>query len=312
MNNTNNPFQGALAALIILALLSGCAGQTNTKQNEVPASVYRNSLRSIFSDVQSIHNIKQSIFKPVFLDYLAYLTRNGVSLNEQAIQDSVKRWNAVATDKAELIKYNRAHFTGVASLHNPGQRNCTQTKQCEISILDVNILRTWMQWRLDYTLTTPWHSIDHHQLLLLNPDKDPELHLALVKLSGNRVGSALLRHALDSGLSIRTEQLSGSHGYYDHSENAITLDQSVVGYEFNLRYLVHELLHACNTADDNSITEEVLAELIGLQIQNQITGIRFDINPYLVFVEHILHPDYGQLTFSNDIYGELAMVGIEL
>ena len=314
MKSTGYQLRRVLAtpALIIL-LLTGCTGQLNIiKQNEVPASVYRNSLQSIFSDVQSSHNIKQSIFKPEFLDYLAYLTRNSNTLDEQALQDSINRWNAVATDKSELVRYNPTHFVRVASLHRHGHTRCSSASQCAISLDDVNILRAWLRWRLDYKIVISRNTFDRSQLLLLNPDKDPQLHHSLEKLAAHPAGATLVQHALDSGLAIRLIQLSGSHGHYNYSENMITLDPSVVNYEFNLRYLIHELLHACNTAEDNSITEEVLAELIGLDIQNQITGIEFEINPYLVFVEHVLHPEYGKLVFTNDIYGELAMVGIEL
>ncbi len=313
MKSSGYPFWRVLVTpAVIILLLTGCADQLNVvKQNEVPASIYRNSLRSIFSDVQSTHNIRQSIFKPEFLDYLAYLTQNRKPLNEQALQDSIKRWNAVATDKSELVRYNTLHFARVASL-GQGNRPCSSPARCTISIEDVNMLRAWLHWRLDYSIVTPPHTFDRSQLLLLNPEKNSQLHRSLEKLAAHPAGGALVQHALDSGLVIRLSQLNGSHGHYNFSENTITLDTSVVNYEFNLRYLVHELLHACNTAEDNSITEEVLAELIGLDIQNQITGIEFEINPYLVFVEHVLHPEYGKLVSTNDIYGELAMAGIEL
>jgi len=298
---------------LILLLLTGCGGQLNVvKQNEVPASVYRNSLRSIFSDVQSAHNIKQSIFKPEFLDYLTYLTRNNKTLDQYALQSSIKRWNAVATERNELVRYNPTHFSRVASLHNASHNSSSQISRSTISFEDVKILQAWLYWRLDYTITTPSYTFNKSQLQLLNPEKNPDLLSSLEKLAAHPAGATLVQHALDSGLVIRLAQLSGSHGYYNYNENMITIDSSVVNYEFNLRYLIHELLHACNTDEDNSITEEVIAELIGLDIQNQITGINFEINPYLVFVEHILHPEYGKLVFANDIYGELAMAGIEL
>jgi len=314
MKSTGYQLRRTLAApAIFILLLSGCAAQLNLiQQNDVPASVYRNSLSSIFSDVQSAHNIKQSLFKPAFVEYMAYLTRNGNTLTKYALQDSIKRWNAVATDKSELVRYNSIHFIRVASLHWRGQTRCSSTDQCNITLDDINILRTWLHWQLEYKVVTPHYRFNRSQLLLLNPDRDPRLHHSLEKLISRHAGATLVQYALDSGVAIKLEPLSGSHGHYNYSENIITLDPSVVNYEFNLRYLVHELLHACNTAEDNSITEEVLAELIGLDIQNQITGIEFEINPYLVFVEHILHPEYGKLVFTNDIYGELALAGIKL
>ncbi len=308
------PVRRVLTVLVlIIPLLSGCAGSLSShKHNEIPASVYRNSLHDIFINTPSHHNIRQSIFKPEFLGYLAYLVSTSQTLDEHALRGSINRWNAVASEKSEQIHYNPVHFMRVASLHREGNNLCTRVSECTISLEDINILRTWLSWRLNYIVTIPHTTIDTTQLSLLNPSKQPRLQTALQKLSHNQAGVALIQQALDSGLVIRLGQLQGSHGYYDFNEHTITLDPSVVNYEFNLRYLVHELLHACNTAEENSITEEVLAELIGLRIQNQITGIRFELNPYLVLVEHVLHPEYGQLSFNNDIYGELAIAGIEL
>ncbi|HED16194.1 MAG TPA: hypothetical protein ENI64_05180 [Gammaproteobacteria bacterium] len=314
MKSSDYQFSRALVVpVILILLLTGCGGQVNVvKQNEVPASVYRNSLRSIFSDVQSTHSIKQSIFKPEFLDYLTYLTQNNKTLDQLDLQNYIKRWNAVATEKSELVRYNPLHFSRVASLHNARYKNSSSFDSSTISSDNVKILQSWLHWRLDYKIITPRDAFSKSQLQLLNPDKHPSLYLSLEKLAAHPAGGVLVKHALDSGLVIRLGQLSGSHGYYNYNENMITVDPSVVNYEFNLRYLIHELLHACNTDEDNSITEEVIAELIGLDIQNQITGIKFEINPYLVFVEHVLHPEYGKLDSTNDIYGELAMAGIEL
>lgn len=314
MKSTGYPLPHVVYTLIlIIPMLAGCAGNIcNHKLNEIPTSVYKNSLHNVFSNTQSIHNFKQSIFKPEFLHYLAYLTQDGNTLDEHTLRDSIKHWNAVEIEKSEQIRFDRNHFVHVASLHTDDLISCTSARQCTISFKDINILQIWLRWQLDYTITTPYYSFDASQLVILNPEKNPQLHKALKKLASNRAGSTLVQHALNSGLAIRLNQLKGSHGYYSHDENTITLDPSVVNYEFNLRYLVHELLHACNTAEDNSITEEVLAELIGLEIQNQITGIPFEINPYLVFLEHILDPENAQLVLANDIYRELAITGIEL
>ncbi len=76
-------------------------------------------------------------------------------------------------------------------------------------------------------------------------------------ISKDPVGNKLIRHCSATGVSFDTKKLFGKHAYYNHAENKIVIDPKVLTYEFNLRYLIHEMVHATNHGNDNSITEEV-------------------------------------------------------
>jgi len=299
--------------LVILANLAACnSNQVRHQSNGIPASVYRNSLDSLPRYHHSSQNIENSIFRPDFINLLISINRDEGPLDITRFRTAVYNWNTVVTDRNEAISYKDGHFYNFASLANTDKSSCPLSSDCLIDMNDLIIVQSWLRWQ---PLASTYHinddgadpSFEH-----INNQRSLKLQQALQLIYKNSIGKKLLDHVLKTGLKIELKELQGKHGYYSHADNLIVIDPKVVGYEFNLRYLIHELIHAGNLTANNSITEEVIAEYIGLTVQNQITDIPFEINHYSMFVDHVLHEEYGVLPTNNNIRNQLQALDIRI
>jgi len=302
----------AMAGLLIL-LLSGCnSANLKSDSNAVPASVFRNSLQYSNSIQGYNSQVNHTIFKLDFIHYIITQNRNQGAINIESLKRMVNNWNSVSTSPKEVVRFKDHHFYRFASLSN-NNSNCSTSDVCLIDLEDVNILLKWMGFQArQITHRANVQTAIHINLKALNPENNINLHKTLLLINKDLVGAHLIRNAIGYGTKIKVKELSGRHGYFNFSTNEIVIDPKILNYEFNMRYLVHELVHATNHTRNNSITEEVLSELIGLSVQNRITDIPFEINPYTMFIEHLLHPDYGSLPVTNNIKQSLGQTGITL
>ena len=92
--------------------------------------------------------------------------------------------------------------------------------------------------------------------------------------------------------------------------NAIVIDPTAASYIFKINGLVHELVHASNPDKNNSVFEETLAEIIGMAVQDRITGVHISCSPYVVFIDRLLDPLYGEYPLRNAIEKHLRQAGI--
>ena len=307
----------ALIAVSTLLLLSGC-NSTNVKSdsdsdsNSVPASVFRNSLQYSNSTQDYNSKVNHTIFKLDFIHYIVTQNRNQGPIDLITLRRMVKNWNSVATSPKEIIKFKDNHFYRFASLSR-NNSDCSSIYPCRIDLTDVNILIKWMDFQVRKITHKPTNDgLIKSNVKILNPTNHNNLHKTLVMINSDPVGASLIQNAISYGTIIRVEELSGKHGYYNFTRNEIVIDPKILNYEFNMRYLIHELVHATNHTKNNSISEEVLSEIIGLSVQNRITNIPFEMNPYSMFVEHLLHANYGSLPVTNNIQQSLGQTGITL
>jgi len=279
--------------------------------NSVPASIFRHS----YHDLQRHHqrfDVDSTIFNPVFINYMLALTNNNSHLDKNAIEAAVNRWNYIAESKHDMISFDTDHFERFAALSNNNDVDCSINHACNIDKQDLQTLLRWLQWQeLLVAQSTTSRDMNRKQLLQLNTEYNNSLHRTLFKLSRDKVGKMLLENALSKGTKIKVRSLDGLHGYFDFKKNEIVIDETVANHEFNLRYLAHELVHVLNKENNNSIMEEVFAELIGLHVQNSVTAISINEHPYNVFVRHLLHPHYGSLHIDNAIESHLYKAGMK-
>lgn len=297
---------------IVLLLVIVHAQIVWAESNAVPARIFRHSYVAGISQHHQPYDVDHTIFNPIFVNYILAMSYSQDQLGAEDIEAAVNRWNGIATSKKTMIQYNPEHFKRFAALSNNNDANCNKARACTIEKQDLRVLFRWLRW---HESLIPGDASDNDmtrkQLLSLNPKHDKDLHKTLFSLSHNRIGKILLQNALKSHVQILTKPLDGMYGYYDFKENEIVIDPSVIENEFNIRYLAHELVHVLNHDNTNSIMEEVMAELIGLHVQNAITGIGIHEHPYAVFISRLLHPQYGQLKINNHIETYLHSAGMK-
>jgi len=298
--------------MVSVPLLVACnSHNVKTNSTGVPASVYRNSLNNLPSHhYSSSSNVEKSIFRPDFINLLVNINREEGPLDIFRLKEAVDNWNTVITDRKELIIYDAKHFHTFSGLGEIDKNNCSIQNDCLIDLRDIIIVQSWLRWKPEFNVIA--NDSNKLNLSSLHNQTSPKLTNLLDILSKNKTGRKLINHAIKTGLKIELKKLGGKHGYYSYNENLVVIDPKVVNYEFNLRYLVHELVHATNQTINNSIEEEVLAEYIGLMIQNQITDVPFELSAYSIFVDHVLHDEYGKLPVSNNIQSQLIALGIDI
>lgn len=307
----------AYLRIIIIFLLglnfSGCSSiEVKNTSNYLPASVFRSDVKNVLSAYYGNEQIlERSIFRPQFLHYLntIYHTNGPVEINQ--VKNAIATWNSIMTGGNDQISFNALHFYRLAALSNNNPIECNETSDCVITDKAINLVQKWHQHKTENIAST---KLDSPNANFRNVDYpgDPALKQALINISTDPIGHKLVRYCSETGVNFVVQKLHGKHAYYNHWENSIVIDPKVLTYEFNLRYLIHEMVHATNRSNDNSITEEVLAELIGLDIQNRITDIPMELQPYSVFIQHLLHPEYGKLPLSNNIIQSLSDAGLKI
>jgi hypothetical protein len=259
--------------------------------------------------------LEHSIFRPRFLSYLDTINKDNGHIDMPRLQQAIATWNSIMADSDAHIVFNSLHFDRLAGLSG-NNSYCRVMNSCQITSADIKEVRKWTRVNSNDLLHIEYDSeyeAEYDPTIISSLDSDnPDLHRMLLKIYRDPVGKKLIEHCVQEDISIRIEKLADKHGYYNHSKKLIVVDPTILSYEFNLRYMIHEMVHAVNSRHNNSITEEVLAELIGLDTQNRITGIQMDLHPYSVFIQHLLHPDYGRLSVSNNIEHSLSNVGLEL
>jgi len=300
--------------LLVLGFSLSACNFAPVKENKsyVPASIYRNSLntQSYYSHTSNL--INNSIFRPEFINLMIDTNRNEGAIDIFRLKQSVSSWNSVATDRRDSIQFNAEHFYKMAGLGDNNTVNCSESGDCTIDLQDLKITRYW----LSKTIHLKNNSINTAKLRTtqinhINADNNSSLHYALKLIDNDTMGNRLITQLTQNNTVILVKKLHGKHGYYNSNKNIIVIDPTIVSYEFNLRYLVHEMVHATNLTMDNAISEEIVAELIGFNIQNRLTGVPLAHHAYAVFIEHLLHADYGQLPMENNIFNQLSTLGIE-
>lgn len=300
----------SLTSLLLISLHVQAADPADL--NAVPASIFRHSYVASISHHHQPYDVDHTIFNPIFVNYILALSYSHDHLNATDIKSAVSRWNNIAQSKKTMIQFKPEHFKRFAALSSNNRTDCNIARACTIEKHDLRILFRWLRWHESLLLgDTSNEEMTRAQLISLNPQHSKALHKVLFSLSRNSVGRLLLKNSMKSHVHIQIKSLNGMYGYYDARESEIAIDPSVIENEFNIRYLAHELVHVLNHDNTNSIMEEVMAELIGLHVQNAITGIGIHEHPYNVFVSRLLHPQYGKLMINNHIESYLQNAGMK-
>ncbi len=302
--------------LIASVALHGCSGlSTKAESTYIPASVFRDDVKNVLNSYGNEDILEHSIFRPQFLSYLDTINHEKGPIDIQRLQQAIATWNAVMSESNAHIVFKPLHFERLAGLSDENG-DCNTIKFCQITAEDLEQIRTWSHLYQDDLFTfeedSEYESFYDTSIISSVDSNSTELNKLLRRIYKDPVGRNLIEHCIATGVKFRVRELEGKHGYYQHSNNVIVIDPKILSYEFNMRYMIHEMVHAVHDESNNSIQEEVLAELIGLDTQNRITGIPMELHPYAVFVQHILHPDYGRLAVSNNIKQSLNKVGLEL
>lgn len=136
----------------------------------------------------------------------------------------------------------------------------------------------------------------------------------LIRLIGliakDPLGRILVNNVITQGITFNIRSLRNYAAIYDPRSGKITLDPTVLLNEFKINFLAHELVHALNPSSTNSIYEETYAEIIAMGIQDRITNIPISCHPYVVFLDRLESPAYGNLPLNNDFKKYLISNGI--
>lgn len=136
----------------------------------------------------------------------------------------------------------------------------------------------------------------------LNATVDPQLQGAVDQIAQDPVGAKLIEAANANGLrSLSVENLGdGIMGMYWPDQNRLALSPDTANGNDLVRTLTHELLHAATPQGGDSQTEESLADRIGTEVQQRITGLGAG---YTL-------AGYDNLPFDNGIVDALRNIGI--
>jgi hypothetical protein len=306
----------AICLLLASVILQGCSSlHIQSDSNYLPASIFRDDVKNVLSKYGNEEVLEHSIFRPRFLSYLDTISKENGHIDMPRLQRAIDTWNSIMADSDAHIVFNPLHFDRLAGLSG-NNSYCRVMSSCQITAADISEVRKWTRVNskdlLHIEYDSEYEAAYDPSIISSLDSNHPDLHRILLQIYKDPVGKKLIEHSVQADISIRVETLADKHGYYHHSKKLIVIDPTILSYEFNLRYLIHEMVHAINTRQSNSITEEVLSELIGLDAQNRITGIPMELHPYSVFIQHLLHPEYGRLSVSNNIEQSLSNVGLEL
>jgi len=254
-------------------------------------------------------NIANTIFHPNFILYLSRLQEKYKTLSKKHIVNAIAKWNANNIDKRKIIRFQQEHFNRLAML-SVTIDNCDDY-ECVINGEALAVLRYWMSdIVVDIEEYAAVQVVNLSELKSLNIDNDKDIATALEKIMGVTIGKQLIANAIDNNVTIRSKHLHNLKGYYDCQHKTIVVDPTVASYIFKINCIIHELVHACNQDSDNSITEETIAEMIGMEVQDKITNIDISCSPYIVFIDRLLDQQYGKYPVRNNIEKYLQQAGI--
>lgn len=254
-------------------------------------------------------NIANTIFHPDFILYLSGQQEKFNILSESHIKKAIGIWNNKVADKRERIHYQQAHFNKLALLSETADE--CDSDHCVVDGDDFAVLRYWMSGIVaELAENSSLQIITPAELKRLNVEDDRNIGKALDMIMSDPVGQRLIANAVRQKVIIRPASLHGHNGYFEYAEKNIVIDPTVASYIFKINCIVHELVHVSNYQHDNSVFEESLAEIIGMAVQDRITGIEISCSPYVVFVDRLLDPHYGKYPLRNDIKRYLKQAGI--
>lgn len=255
-------------------------------------------------------NIANTIFNPNFILYLSRQQKIFNTLNESDIKDFVEQWNTRVADRREIIHYKQGHFNKLANLSKSG-KECNDIEGCTIKHDDLAVLQYWMSdITVDVAEAASTDSISPAALKRMNIENDPNIEKALEIIMEDPVGSQVIANIINLNATVRSEKLHAHKGYFEYLPKTIVIDPTVVDYIFKINCIVHELVHASSLGKDNSIFEETYAEIIGMAVQDRITGIDISCHPYVVFIDRLLDSHYGKYPVRNNIEKHLQKAGI--
>lgn len=254
-------------------------------------------------------NIANTIFTPNFILFLSRHQKKHKTLSKSYVENAVGIWNSNVVDKRKIIRYQQDHFNKLAMLSKT-MDGCDDG-ECSVNGEAFAILRYWMS---DIVIGVEESAIIQNlnpsKLKRLNIDNDKDIDTALKEIMKNPVGNQLLAYAIGNNITIRSNHLHNRKGYFDCRHRVIIIDPTVASYIFKINCIIHELVHASNPDNDNSIIEETIAEIIGMVVQDNITGIDISCSPYIVFIDRLLDRDYGKHPVRNNIEIYLKQAGI--
>jgi hypothetical protein len=255
-------------------------------------------------------DVHKTIFDPNFIIFLSKQQEayNGISADR--LKKMVHEWNTGLDDRRKHITFNQQHFNKFAVLPN-GNTDC-QNHSCLITHESLSFLIEWMSG----ITVNPKISqknvnhIDDFDLEWINIENNKDIDNALRLIARQSVGKRLIYNAIEHYIFIKASQIHHHEGYYDCKHKEIVIDPTVVSYPFKINCIVHELVHAANSRQDNSILEETVAEIIGMKIQDSITQIDISCSHYFVFVTRLIDERYAGLPVRNKIIEDLERTGI--
>lgn len=266
--------------------------------------------KSYLLDCGYIHlNIENTIFNPNFILFLSKQQQKHNTLSNSYVENAVSIWNSDVADKRKKIRYQQEHFNKLAML-SVTQDDCDD-EECEVDGEALAILHYWMSdIAIAIKSSTAIKNIKSSELKRINIDNDKYIDTALEKIIKTSVGKQLLVNALNNNITIRSKILHNQKGYFDCRHRVVVIDPTVASYIFKINCIIHELVHATNPDNDNSIFEETIAEIIGMRVQDNITDIDISCSPYVIFTDRLLDQDYGNYPVRNNIEKHLDQAGI--
>lgn len=297
------------------AILVGCQPETRVGIEPVTVTVeQRQASAQLLRCGYIRREIAPTIYAPAFVSLLAASVVRDEPVSREAVREAVAAWNAQVVRPSSAITLEPDHFDKMASLAERPHSDCGLRGTCLLDAADLAVLRRWLNLQLPAPVRRAAPAAPSAaELACMNIDDDQAVRKALLTIAQDPVGRRLVTHAARRGATVCARSLRGPSAYCDCvDEPAIVVDPTVASYIFKLNCLVHELVHTVNPTDDNSVTEEALAEIIAMQVQDRITGVSLSCHPYVVFVDRLLDSSYGRLPINNDIEAHLSQVGIKL
>lgn len=255
-------------------------------------------------------NIANTIFHPDFILYLSGQLKRYKTLDSGHVKNAVGIWNNSVVNSRKKIRYQQGHFNKLATL-SASADGCDDTGGCVINAEDLAILRYWMTDLVaEVADDLPTAAISSSGLMHLNVENNKKIDSALQIIIEDPVGRQLVANAINNNITLKAEHLHDHKGYFEYTSKTIVIDPTVAGYVLKINCIAHELVHASNLDLNNSVTEETLAEIIGMAVQDKITNIEISCSPYVVFVDRLLDPHYGRYPLENNIEKHLRRAGI--
>lgn len=259
-------------------------------------------------------DLEHSVFAPDFVDFLLdaygnvsdYDGRDGISAAD--MQQAVQVWNRTREMHLRGITYHPPHFARMLWLEQQLEGSGARVLGREPLVY----LSAWSAYRLPEPPDLPPPDDASAEVRLLDRENNPLVRKSVAEIAADPVGYRLVQAAAERGLFVQARPLRGVAASCYPEENRIAMDPTVAAYPFKLNFLAHELVHMVNPGCGNSLVEEVLAEFIGMDIQDRVMGVPMSCHPYVVFVDTLLDPWYAKLPLANGIEEHLEAAGIQL